>query len=144
MHKVFGKQEKQPYLDRYGAYLIAIEHDKLAVVKTPKGYFLPGGGMENGESDIQCIQRECMEEIGCDVQVQNFVCSAEKFVQHPTLGYFHPIQRFYCGTVGKKQQLSKEIDHCFEWLDCEKAQKTLFVDMQKWAVAYFLQSYNKT
>ena len=143
MHKVFGKQEQQQYLDRSGAYLIAIEHNKLAVVKTPKGYFLPGGGLENGESDVQCIKRECLEEIGCEVQVQNFVCSAEKFVQHPTLGYFHPIQRFYCGKIGEKRQLPKETDHHFEWLDWQKAQNSLFVDMQNWAVTFFLQNKSK-
>ncbi|MBR6676039.1 MAG: NUDIX domain-containing protein [Clostridia bacterium] len=52
------------YYDRIGAYLICIENNKLAVVRDPKGYFLPGGGIDDGESLEECVKRECLEETG--------------------------------------------------------------------------------
>ena len=44
MHKIFGVQTKAEYFTRKGAYLIPIKDGKVAVVETPKGLFLLGGG----------------------------------------------------------------------------------------------------
>jgi len=30
-------------------------------------YLLPGGGIDPGETPRQCVQRECLEELGCEV-----------------------------------------------------------------------------
>ena len=92
MHKFFGERENVCYVDRKGAYLIAIHDGKAAVIKTPKGYFLLGGGIENNETDEDCIMRECLEETGSAVKILKKICSAEAYVRHPQIGYFHPIQ----------------------------------------------------
>ena len=55
MHKVFGTKENVEYTDREGAYLILVRDNQVGVVKTPKGFFLLGGGVENDESHIECI-----------------------------------------------------------------------------------------
>lgn len=39
MHKVFGVKEKAEYADREGAYLIPFHNNKIAVIKTDKGFF---------------------------------------------------------------------------------------------------------
>ena len=36
-------------------------------------YILPGGGHNHGENMIEALQRECMEEISCRVEVENLV-----------------------------------------------------------------------
>ena len=61
MHSVFGIKENEPYVDRKGAYLIAIHDNKVAVVTPEKRYFLLGGGIDPGERDEECIVRECLE-----------------------------------------------------------------------------------
>lgn len=70
MHRVFGIKENAPYEDREGAYLIPVEDNKIGVIKTPKGYFFLGGGLENNESHRACIERECLEEAGYKVIVK--------------------------------------------------------------------------
>ena len=97
IHKVFGTKESINYIDRVGAYLIPVRDSKIGVVKTSKGYFLLGGGLDGDESHEECIKRECLEEIGYAVSVGNKVCSAEMYCEHPTIGYFHPIQTYYVG-----------------------------------------------
>ena len=61
MHKIFGEKLKTNYRDREGVYLICVNEGKIAVVKTPKGFFLLGGGLEEGENAENCIIRECIE-----------------------------------------------------------------------------------
>ena len=62
MHKVFGIKQEANYIDREGVYLVPAREGKVGVVKTPKGYFLLGGGLDSGESHEECIKRECLEE----------------------------------------------------------------------------------
>ena len=50
MHKIFGTKENASYSDREGAYIIVIKENRIGVIKTPKGYFLLGGGIDKGES----------------------------------------------------------------------------------------------
>lgn len=112
MHKVFGTKENGEYTDREGAYLIPVKNNQIGIVKTSKGYFFLGGGVENGEKHIDCIERECIEEAGYMALVKDKICSAETYCVHPTIGYFHPIQTYYArtsftgiGSLRKKSRL---------------------------------------
>jgi 8-oxo-dGTP diphosphatase len=53
--KTFGeKLENVNYIERIGIYGIFINDEgKIATIKTPTGYFLPGGGIDEGESRKQ-------------------------------------------------------------------------------------------
>ena len=75
MHRVFGIKDNAEYLDREGAYLIPCRNNQVGVVQTPKGYFFLGGGLENGESHLDCIERECIEEVGYFPRVEGRLCS---------------------------------------------------------------------
>lgn len=61
---IFGKEENTVYFERKGAYIIPIKGEEIGVVETPKGFFLLGGGIDSGETDKQCIIRECIEGAG--------------------------------------------------------------------------------
>ncbi len=51
-------------------YRIGIGDDKEV-------FFFVGGGLEEGESDIDCLIREVKEEIACDVEVDSITFLAE-------------------------------------------------------------------
>ena len=55
------------YYDRRGVYIIPIRGNEIGIVETPKVFFLLGDGLNSGGSDLQCIERECMEEAGYGV-----------------------------------------------------------------------------
>ena len=134
MHKVFGEKLKTNYRDRAGAYLICINENKVAVVKTPKGFFFLGGGFEGDESAQECITRECIEEVGYEVKVGEKICSAEHYTYHKRVGYFHPVQTYYAGELVKRTDCPVEKDHTLMWLDYEDIKGKMFSPMQNWAL----------
>lgn len=134
MHKIFGTKENVEYTDREGAYLIPFRGNMVGVVRAPKGYFLLGGGLENGESHEACIERECVEEAGYLSLVKDKICSAEAFTTHPTIKYFHPIQTYYFGELIEEVGAPTEKDHVLCWIEYEQLKGKLFVEMQNWAL----------
>ena len=135
MHNVFGLKENANYRDRVGVYLVPAKEGKVGVVKTPKGYFLIGGGLDSGESHEECIERECLEEIGYTVSVGNKICSAEMYCEHPSIGYFHPIQTYYVGELLEQVSLPVEDNHEFVWVDYNELVDNMYLEMQSWALA---------
>ena len=134
MHRVFGVKENVEYLDREGAYLIPCRDNQVGVVQTPKGYFFLGGGVEGGEHHLECIKRECLEEVGGLPCVEGKLCSAEAYVKHPTIGYFHPIQTYYFGKLRETKRKPTEKDHILCWIEYEQLKGKMFVEMQNWAL----------
>uniref|UniRef100_UPI003FF08543 NUDIX domain-containing protein n=1 Tax=Waltera intestinalis TaxID=2606635 RepID=UPI003FF08543 len=134
LHRIFGKEENVAYLDRRGAYIIPIKGEEIGIVETPKGLFLLGGGIDGDETDNQCIIRECIEEAGYQVEIKERVCSAETYYEHPTIGFFHPIQVYYSGKLVKKVKEPVEQDHVFRWVKYEDLRGKMCLEMQNWAV----------
>ncbi len=138
--KTFGKKEDGlKYLDREGAYLLAVKDGIIALIRTPKGFFLPGGGLEKGENDEACIIRECLEETGFRVTVSEYICSAEMYSVHPTIGYFHPIQHYYSGFFEEKVGAPCETDHELVWIPLKNASEKMLVPIQRYAVERYLK-----
>lgn len=134
MHKIFGANEGVEYVDRKGAYLIPIKDGRIGIIQTPKGFFLLGGGIDDEETDMLCIIRECMEETGYSVLVGEKVCSAETYTKHPVIGYFHPIQTYYLGELVEQKQPPIETDHKLVWIDYDNLRGRMFSEMQNWAI----------
>ena len=134
MHRAFGNKKQGEYFDRVGAYLVPIKNDEVGVVQTRKGYFLLGGGVDEGETDAQCICRECMEEVGYSAVIEKKICSAEAYCEHPTIGLFHPIQVYYCGHLIEKVKEPTETGHVLIWFKYEDIKGKMFSEMQNWAL----------
>ncbi len=135
LHCTFGeKQAGASYRIRLGAYLIAVSGAQIASIRTPKGFFLPGGGVEPGETHEACILRECLEETGFLVQIGELLGSAESYLMHEKIGAFHPVQHYYVGAFLEFVCAPVELDHTLVWLPCEKAAEQMKVEQQAWAV----------
>ena len=134
MHRVFGIKEDAKYLDREGAYLIPCSNNQVGVIQTPKGYFFLGGGLESEESHLTCIKRECLEEAGYSPCVEGRLCSAEAYIKHPTIGYFHPIQTYYFGKLLDRKSTPTETDHILCWIEYDQLKGKMLLEMQNWAL----------
>ncbi len=138
--KTVGAREPgKAYMDREGAYLLALNKGMLAVADTPTGWFLPGGGIDPGEDHETCIRRECLEELGCPARVGAYIGCAEAFMMLERDGPFHPIQFYYAGSLGEKTQEPIEPDHPLLWVPAEEAAQKMKLAMQRWAVERVLE-----
>ncbi|MCC6711101.1 MAG: NUDIX domain-containing protein, partial [Candidatus Pacebacteria bacterium] len=66
------EQESKTYQIREAVRAIVIdEQNNLAIlhVTNYQYYKLPGGGINPGENKLTALKRECLEEIGCEIEI---------------------------------------------------------------------------
>jgi len=83
---------------RPSAYAVIIHEGKLLVVTRRRtgNFFLPGGGVEKGESITLTLQREVREETGINISVGNLLDFAEDFYYYdPDDVGFHALLFFF-------------------------------------------------
>jgi 8-oxo-dGTP diphosphatase len=98
---VFGaRSESSGWVTRESAYVLAISTDEcLAVVSTNQGAFLPGGGIESGETPQETVAREALEECGLNIQPGVWVVRAIQFVySEPEQTHFEKRSSFLDGS----------------------------------------------
>src|SRR5438309_8689963 len=79
----FGKRDPGTlYVPRPSAYVLLLDDTgRLAIVISPQGTFLPGGGVDEGESYDQAAIREAREECGFVVTELKLLCNATQYVR---------------------------------------------------------------
>ncbi len=131
----FGtKQDGVDYIDRPGVYALIENNDRqIAVIKTSNGYFLPGGGIDIGESDIEALRREVVEETGYQVSILREIGAAVDYIAVEGEGKHYQIRsRFYRVQLRSKVGNGIEKDHRLVWLLLEDAMKLLKRQSQVW------------
>ena len=129
-----SEEEAKDYPNREAGRAIVIDEDnKIAILHvTEKNYFkLPGGGIESGEDKIAAVKRECLEEIGCDVEIIGEIGSIIEY--RKLLNPRNLKQTSYCylakviGIKGKPEYTEHEKKNGFEnvWLSYDEALKAL-------------------
>lgn len=139
---IFGeKLNGVNYIDRTGVYGIAINDEgKIATIKTPTGYFLPGGGIENGETHKECLEREFIEETGYEVVMGGYIGKASIYHISKTNQYLHGIGYSHFVNLENKTSNKMEEDHQLLWIDARESVKSLYLKHQAWSVSEALRS----
>lgn len=138
---IFG--DRRPgtiYVDRPSAYAVmADEHGRLAVVRTERGrYFLPGGGIDPGESAEQALRREVWEECGRQVDELVWLCAADEYVEAPDEGLsFLKRGAFFLATLHATSIGVKETGSTLLWLSPAEAARQLAPLSHRWVVRQF-------
>lgn len=98
----FGQGRKNAGRFRNAAYAVFCTPEKLvAVIRTDRGYFLPGGGAEPGETPADTVRREVYEEMGCKIEHLRRIGEAVQFFSADD-GEHEMYAVFFTGEVTEK------------------------------------------
>ena len=134
---VFGVQEPgRSYVERLGAYgFLRDSKGMLALVRTPMGVFLPGGGLDPGETLEEGLRREIFEEIGLHVSRSQFVAEAIQFHWSEYYQqYFKKVGSFFFVEVKAYVPVVLQAEHELLWWPVPRAAAELSQEFQRWAV----------
>lgn len=128
----------ETYHLRPGSYGIvrASEGERIALVVTPRGLFLPGGGQDRGESLESTLRREAREECGLEIEVEGWVGVADEMTLVPEEGRYcrKRCSFFRARAVAAVPGGGVEPDHSLSWLTATEALRRLTHGSQRWAL----------
>ncbi len=103
---------------------LCIQDQKLLVVYKPSigMYITPGGKIEQGETDIQCLQREMQEELGC--RIKNPIYLATFSGKNPD-GSPLRLTCYLCTLIGTPTINPNDSVSEYQWLDLTANKHTL-------------------
>lgn len=86
--------KKEHYHRAFGVYGICYSSHELLVINKGGGPYknrfdLPGGSLETGESLVECVQREVLEETGFSIKVDEHIGVADFILPWDWKGFTH-------------------------------------------------------
>ncbi|MFO0859772.1 MAG: NUDIX domain-containing protein [Phycisphaerales bacterium] len=127
----FGtRNPARSYTPRESVYAIITDAAGLfAAVSTPTGLWLPGGGLEPGETHESALRRELHEECGAAAQLTPTSLRAIEFVDAGHEGHFEKRCQFFRATFLAPPAAP------IHWLTRAQAAAQLKPAAHRWAVA---------
>jgi 8-oxo-dGTP diphosphatase len=117
--------------------LIWDAHGRVAVVKAPDGLFLPGGGIDEGESPEDALIREALEECGWSVRVGEWRGRAVQFALSGDGQVFYEKRCEFFDIVIEREGEPLEPGHETLWVTLEEARTWLKHESHAWAIEQF-------
>ena len=133
----FGERiENASYVERICVYaIVQNESGAIALTRTSKGYFLPGGGVDAGESLEMALQREICEEINYESIIGVKVGVAAQYLYADDEDtHFKKIGHFYRAVLNGKISPPHRTHHELVWCPDARAVELLTHEFQIWAV----------
>lgn len=126
------------YRERPGAYALLLNSKGLlGRVELPQGYFLPGGGIEQGENAETALLREIVEETAFQARLLLKIGEASEYLYTP--GYssgMHKPSSFFIAEV--TVPTGQAAEHPVDWVSPSVLQHSLLHHSQRWAVQQFM------
>lgn len=133
---VFGTRvDGCPYFVRPSAYaLVRNAEGQFAVVRTPAGCYLPGGGIEADEAAEHAAQRETIEEAGLLIRPRARIGEAIEIVHSREENACFEKRCVFIEAGLVSQEAPREPGHELIWLDAEDAVSALSHQSHRWAL----------
>lgn len=145
MKYVGQKDENVEYRKRPGAYAIIVnkEDDKIGIVKTVtdegiENFYL-GGGIEEGETKLEALKREMIEEAGYTIKNIEEFEEVGEFIFAEEKGYIEVIASVYIAEFDQKIAEPIEKDHNVIWVKPEEYVDKMFREWQRYIMKKFIE-----
>ena len=133
---MFGvRRDGVSYRPRPSAYAVVPDASgTIAVLRTPLGWFLPGGGRDAGESPAETVVREGIEEAGLRLELVAELGEATEWVyaEGDAAGWEKRSTFLVARVIGSATAV--EPDHVLEWIPAAEAAQVLTPPSHRWAV----------
>jgi 8-oxo-dGTP diphosphatase len=129
--------EGLPYRDRLGAYGVALRDGTVLIECAPLGHFLPGGGIEEGETPEEALRREYLEETGFDILSCTKIGIAAEYVgPEDKQRHIRRVGHFYIVELGNRGEATHPDgdDHYVDWIPFTVARERMYMRSQWWAI----------
>jgi 8-oxo-dGTP diphosphatase len=138
----FGEAETAAdYILRPGGYVVITNAvGEIAVVKTPRGFFLPGGGQDEGETPEQAAIREAVEECGLYLRIRGQIGVADELVWSVSESKHYRKRCTFFSAECDRSAGDGEADHELIWMPANEAAARLTHGSQAWAVKMELRN----
>ena len=131
---------RYPYIERLSAYAVVRDASGcVALIRTPRGFFLPGGGIEASETPEEATQREALEEAGLIVESRALVGKAIEIVCSPEENACFEKRCVFLEAEVVGQAPSRDGDHELIWVDFDRAIGMLSPESHRWALRAYAQ-----
>ncbi len=145
MKYIGKKDENVEYRKRPGAYAIIVNKndDKIGIVKviTDEGVenFYLGGGIEEGETKLEALKREMIEEAGYTIKNIKELEEVGSYIFAEDHGYIEVIASVYIAEFDKKVAEPIEKDHNVIWVKPEEYVDKMFREWQIYIMEKFIE-----
>jgi 8-oxo-dGTP diphosphatase len=109
----------------------------FALIRTPQGFCLPGGGIEASKTQEQATKREAIEEGGLIVESRALVGKAIEIVHPAEEKACFEKKRVFIEAKVVRQIPAHEGDHELTWVDFDHAISMLSHESHRWALRAF-------
>jgi 8-oxo-dGTP diphosphatase len=137
---MFGVADRRArYTEREAVYAVILDADRrAAVVHGRHGVFLPGGGIEPGESPADALLRESLEECGRPLEMVGAIGEAIQYC-HGEGGPLRAHHRFFEARF--LEPASQQAEYSLSWVHIDEAYRWFRYESHVWAVRALLSRH---
>lgn len=145
MKYIGSKEENIEYRKRPGAYAIIINKndDKVGIVTDGEDYFYLGGGIEKGETELDALKRELIEESGYTIKNIKKFDEVGSYIYAEDKGFLDVEAYVYIAEFDEKITEPIEKDHIVLWVEPEEYVSKMFRKWQRYIMKKFIEERKK-